>query len=314
MKRSNFLLGIGLLLIGGFLLAINLNWIAMQNNSIVAAVFLLAGLLFLAVFFTNGIKEWWWLMPATTLSAVGGAILLSTSSVPGEWIGAMFMLALSLPFLVAYLTDRKNWWGLIPGGILLVIAILIVGTATQISEDYWGAFMLAGLGLVFLVVYLTHREHWWALIPGGTLLMIAMLVAGSATAIAEGYWVALMLAGMSIVFAIVYLARRNNWWAIIPAGALAGIALIMLLVAMQLPAALSVRLLGGSFLLVLGLTFGVLWLLREDHPTRWAKYPAAAVTSIGALIMLIGENAEYVGPLILIAVGGWLLWRGQMRS
>ena len=93
MKRTNFLLGIALLLIGGFLLAINLNLIAMQNNYIVAGVFLLAGLLFLAVYFTNGIKEWWWLMPATTLSAVGGAILLSNSSITGEWIGAMFVLA-----------------------------------------------------------------------------------------------------------------------------------------------------------------------------------------------------------------------------
>ena len=174
--------------------------------------------------------------------------------------------------------------------------------------------MLAGIGLVFLVVYLTNREHWWALIPGGTMLMVAMLIAGTATPIAEEFWVALMLAGIGAVFGVVYLARRNNWWAIIPAGALLGTGVTVLFAGMQLPDALEVRLLGGSFLLIMGLTFGALWLLREEHPTRWAKYPAVAVTSVGALVMLIGENAEYVWPLILIAVGAWLLWRGQMRS
>jgi hypothetical protein len=262
MNRNNLIWGVVLLLVGGFLLAVNLGIVPIMNANLIAALFISGGILFLGAYFANGIDQWGWLFPATALLAVGATIWFSESGFDGEWIGAMFMIAVAVPFWVAYLTNRENWWALIPGGLMTMVAVLVAGTTTRIAEEIWVALMLAGFGVVFLLVYYSRQDNWWAIIPGGSFLGI----------------------GATVLFA-----------------------------GMDLPGPLETRLAGGSFMLILGLTFGALWLLREKHGTKWAKYPAVAVGSIGALVMVIGESVEYVWPLILIGVGAWLLWRGRIR-
>lgn len=263
MNRNNLIWGIVLLLVGGFLLAVNLGWLPDLNENLIAALFIAGGLTFFGAYFANGVNQWGWLFPATSLTAVGATIWFSTAGIDGEWIGAMFMVAVALPFWVAYLTNRENWWALIPGGILTMVAVLIAGTTTNIADEIWVAIMLAGMGLAFLAVYFNRRESWWAIIPGGSLIGV----------------------GTTVFFA-----------------------------GLDLPEPFVARLAGGSFMFVLGLTFAWLWILRNQHNTHWAKYPAVGLVSIGLLIMLIGNNIEYVWPLILIALGAWLLWRGRMRA
>ena len=81
---------------------------------------------------------------------------------------------------------------------------------------------MAFIGAAFWIVYLLNIQNWWAIIPGGTLLSIAALIAvGSAGNGNLG--VGLMFTGMALSFGLVALlpngGRRLNW-AFIPAGIL----------------------------------------------------------------------------------------------
>ncbi|MCB0188498.1 MAG: hypothetical protein KDE31_29710 [Caldilineaceae bacterium] len=76
--------------------------------------------------------------------------------------------------------------------------------------------------MAFAHVYLLDRSaHWWAIIPGGFMLVLGTVVALSSAAppLVLG---ALLFFGMGLVFGVVYLLgeRRRQWWALVPAGIL----------------------------------------------------------------------------------------------
>jgi hypothetical protein len=121
----------------------------------------------------------------------------------------------------------------------------------------------------------------------------------------------------AIPFFVVYFWSKNNWWALIPAGVFTSIGLVVLV---TLSSVLNSQRSGfnplGTALLMLGfgLTFGVLWLLRNSQPTEWAKYPALGLFAVSALALLIGENMQLFWPVILIVSGGIILILGFIRK
>ena len=66
-------------------------------------------------------------------------------------------------------------------GILIILAgigLLLQGLGfiqIEMSDLFWGIAFLLG-GAVFLSVYFQDKEHWWAFIPGFTLLGVAALL------------------------------------------------------------------------------------------------------------------------------------------
>ena len=107
MERARILWGLGLILIGGFLLSLTVGWIPELSDSAWAVVFAIVSLLFFINYFTVGLRHWGWLFPATTTGAIAAIIWLSATSLEGEWMGALFMLAVSIPFWVAYAANRS---------------------------------------------------------------------------------------------------------------------------------------------------------------------------------------------------------------
>jgi hypothetical protein len=52
-------------------------------------------------------------------------IALATNNVDDAAVGSPLFFGLLLPFAAAYLTDRtKNWWALIPGGVMLFLTLV----------------------------------------------------------------------------------------------------------------------------------------------------------------------------------------------
>ena len=85
------------------------------------------------------------------------------------------LLIIGTAFLIAYFV-RKNFGLLIPGCILLGLGIGTVGTGSFL--DFGDPTML-GLGAGFIAIYVIARlnegkSHWWPLIPGGVLLIMAI--------------------------------------------------------------------------------------------------------------------------------------------
>jgi len=144
------------------------------------------------------------------------------SSLPGLLFAALFAFG-GIVFLGVLIADRSQWWAVIPGLTLLSLGVLIaLGELAPSLARFGGTIFLAGLGLSFCLVYLLARGNWWAIIPGGTLLTLAV-VAGVPES--GGLQIGgVFFLGLALTFAILGLIRvgdEHMRWPWIPAGILA---------------------------------------------------------------------------------------------
>lgn len=205
-----------------------------------------------------------------------------------------------------FFESRLLWGGLlIFGGVLFLLQNLNI--IPGFGDLFWA--LLLGLGGVFfLSIFFTNRQNWWALIPGIILLCVAgLIVLEFISPQASELWGgSLILGGIGLSFAIIYLLNPGNWWSIIPAGVMLSLAVII-----GLENFFPEDLTGGLFLIGLGLTFAAvaLSLRRGARPVFvWAWIPAGVLTLIGLLIVASkGDFSEYVLPAILIIGGGALV-------
>jgi hypothetical protein len=88
-------------------------------------------------------------------------------------LGVLFMTA---GLIFVFFSGAGGWlsWFVIPAGFCLACGsvMLIVGTTMFLSLTSAVLFS-AGLGLTFLCVFLTRKNHWWALIPAFTFFGLA---------------------------------------------------------------------------------------------------------------------------------------------
>ncbi|HBY09632.1 MAG TPA: hypothetical protein DEH22_18275 [Chloroflexi bacterium] len=136
------------------------------------------------------------------------------------WIAA-FAVAGGV-FLYVYFSDRAQWWALIPALTLLGLAGTIFVESYFEVGNLGGAIFLGGIGLGFWIIYLTNREFWWSIIPGGVLLTLGV-VAATEDLLTEDSGGGVFFMGLALTFLLVaFLAkpRENFWWAYIPAGVL----------------------------------------------------------------------------------------------
>ncbi len=106
---------------------------------------------------------------------VNGEIKLLTDT----QAGALFLFSIGLPFLLIYLVDRRQWWALIPGGVLSVIALITFMTSRELPGTTITAIILFGLAIVFGLVRFATRANpfmGWATWVAVILAMIGALV------------------------------------------------------------------------------------------------------------------------------------------
>jgi hypothetical protein len=171
------------------------------------------------------------------LSLVGAGVLflLQTLGLLGAaqnifWT-ALFA-ASGAAFLVVFVRDVARWWALIPGLTLLSLAALVGlnDLAPAFAQQWGGALFLGGIGLSFWLVYLSGRERWWAIIPGGTLLTLASVAALSESnpGMETG---GIFFLGLALTFGLVYVLPTPTGhirWAIYPAGAFLAMAILVI--------------------------------------------------------------------------------------
>src|SRR5690554_2457365 len=158
------------------------------------------------------------------LIAVGGLLALSNMGIIGGFggiVGLLVLGGLGAWLLSQYYGGRRQLWLLIAGFVLLGC-----GAAT-VTGDHGGAWFLGITGLGFLTVYREDARRWWAVIPAGTFLTLAAVVMAEMS----WRWVnagTVFFLGMAATFLSLYvLPRHAQSWAIIPAVASAGLALLI---------------------------------------------------------------------------------------
>ena len=163
---------------------------------------------------SNRKENGWAAIPAWALTVIG-AIVLMADTLADDYIGALVMFSIALPFFVVFLRNRTSWWALIPGYTLSVIGFIVL-FESAIDGEFIGAFVMFSIAFPFLIVYLRDRNNWWALIPAGALSIIGGIVLLEAAS-ADGELIgAVFLSGLALLFLLIYLRWREQWWAIIP--------------------------------------------------------------------------------------------------
>lgn len=207
MKSSQSRLLVGLLLVasGALFLLQNLNIVRLPDlgELFLAAVFGLGGLAFLAIYITNR-AHWWALIPASALAGIGGILFLEWLSPALEAAigGPLFLGAMAMGFLLIYVTERQHWWALMPGGIMLTLAV-VAGVDSLFGGHVGGIFFFLGLAATFGLVSIVPTEHGrqrWALIPAGVSLVLALITAASLLTFVDYIWpLALILLGVYLL-------------------------------------------------------------------------------------------------------------------
>lgn len=225
-------------------------------------------------------KRWVFQIAAGVLVLVAGILLLLeavfSARVPGlVWSG--LLATGSAVFWYAFFASPSWWWAAIPAGALIGAAAAPVMELDPAGSGQWTEVpFLAALGVGFWAVYLNDHGRWWAIIPGGALLTLA--VVSGATEIVDGEATgAILLFGLAVTFVLVAVlpsGRSRRWWALIVAAALAAVAFVVLLQSAELLVALNyvwpIAAIGGGAYLV-----GSAWRRRqiEQDPPQTQSAP-----------------------------------------
>ncbi len=209
------------------------------------------------------------------------------------------------------MTQQKNriFWSLLLIGLgiyFLLNNFRIFGTATE----FFFAAILGSIGVLGIGYFLNNRQHWWTLFLSFVFLGIAgSIVADKLPFLPYNLGGSIFLFALALAFWAIFITQSPHWWAAIPAGILTTLAFITILEEFVYNDNIT-----GSLLFVgIGLTFGLLWLMRSTTRTGWAKWPALA--SIGMAVFIpLAEDFDLAWPIILIVVGVWLLWKNIRRA
>ena len=164
------------------------------------------------------------------LSLAGVGLLLFNLDVfvqfePYVQYGAAALLGLlALLFVGGYLSARENWWRLIPGWTLIALtAMVYLTTLPALDQRITASVLFVGQAIAFAHIYLLDRaERWWAIIPGGFMLMLGGTIALSSLTEEPAVLGTVLFIGLGAVFFLLYLLgqRWQLWWALVPGSVL----------------------------------------------------------------------------------------------
>lgn len=199
--------------------------------------------------------------------------------------------------------DRRTQLGvaLVALGVLALLSN--VGLFAGLSRVI-GMVLFGAAGVLVIGMYRRDPGRLWTLPVGFALL-------GLAVATLELPWSGgAFLGAIGLGFLSIWLLDpdRKRWWALIPAGVLLTLGVVATIDQMTRASSDTS---GTVFFLGLAATFAALYLLPSVQQ-RWAIWPALALGVIAILTMSF--SGGWVAPLVLIALGAWLLTRQSRPS
>ena len=156
-----------------------------------------------------------------------------------QYVASALLGVLALGFVGSYVTARfspaarrgagtsggvDHWWRLIPAWTLFALAVMVyLSTLRELDQRVTAGALFVGQAIAFAHIYLLDRaERWWAIIPGGFMLMLGGTIALSSLTEEPAVLGSALFIGLGAVFFLLYLLgqRRQLWWALIPGSVL----------------------------------------------------------------------------------------------
>jgi hypothetical protein len=193
--------------------------------------------------------------------------------------------------------------------------MLLLETFTELSAWVWIAVLLCGGVILFLIWLASSREDplkapWAPLIPAYVLTAIGVLVALLELNVLRDPFVApFVLAVIALPFLVTFLRDRSQWWALIPTYVLLAVGLMVLLTEGGL---MDDDLVPPYVLFAIAIPFFVVF--ARNTKNWWALIPAGILTIIGISFLIAEAAAEYIGAIVLVAVGLWIVARQFFRK
>lgn len=200
---------------------------------------------------------------------------------------------------------RKYDPRLIIGGLLVLGGLLslldTMGVIGNAGGIFWGLIWGAA-GIYFLYLLMVDRvRNWWAAFPG--FIFLGMALSSILPEPLDAFGGLVFFTAISLAFLWVFFTDTTRWWAIIPAGVMLTLGAVSALDEFSGPDT------GGVLFVGLGLTFALVALLPGGSGRSWAFIPAVILIIFGALLVPSFGLTTYVGPALLILLGGFLVFR-----
>jgi hypothetical protein len=303
----------GLLMIGGGLLALadQMGYINTFTPQMWITTFAAISVLALVSYALSGWRQWGLLFPAGVFGGLATIIALAEANVDSAAVASPLFLGLLIPFVAAYLTDRRNnWWALIPGGVMLFLTLvtLLVDSA---GGEWVGALFLFLIALSFFVVYLNNRTRTWALLVAYILTVLAIAPLMASGGRSAEYYGPVFLFAVALPFFIVYFRSAENWWAIIPAGSITVVAILATLAIAGVinengrGGFVSAGLANAILMAGLAVTFAVIWL---RHEKAWARVVTIVLALVALASVFFASYSQILWPVAIILLGAYLFY------
>jgi hypothetical protein len=305
-NRSGLFWGILLIAAGAVALAQQMGYLGEISDTVWIWVFGFVSLVAFISYALSGWTQWGWLFPAGIFGGLAVTAALAITDVGTAAVGSPLFFGLLLPFAAAYLSDRtRNWWALIPGGVMAFLALttLVVDSA---RGEWIGSLFLFLIGASFLLVYLNNRTRTWALLVAYILGVLSIAPLMTSSGRDGAYFGPIFLLAVAVPFFVVYFRQPEHWWAIIPAGVMTTLALIAgLAISGWIRSAneggyANALLMGG-----LAVTFAVVWL---RHAKPWARVVTIALAAVALASIFFTSYSQIFWPVAIILVGIYLFY------
>ena len=157
--------------------------------------------------------------------------------------------------------------GFLWAGFFVLIGVFLLLSNLNVlgpwGDAIWGGLFVAA-GLAFLASFVKDRLHRWEAVAGTTLISGGAVILLEWRNVALGDWtLGIVLLGLALGFWLVAIFRREDWWAILPAGVLTLEGLLL-----GLGRDLPPLTFNALFLMGLGGVFGLIYLLRLRYGDR----------------------------------------------
>jgi hypothetical protein len=173
---------------------------------VVGSLLLIGGAAFFLTLWLSDTSQWWPTIPGGVMLAWGVSGLLGSLGFPDWLLPLLGFAGSALPFLYIFAKDRpSNWWALIPGGILAMMGVAVT-LGELVGGDWVAVFVLWGIAMAFVLVFVANRHNWWALIPAGVLAIVGLSVSPLAPSME------LLLPGALIVIGLALVLRVLLGW------------------------------------------------------------------------------------------------------